>query len=1096
MSYVPPGRTITAYAWNFGTQGTPATGSGVMPSCTFGTADVHNVTLTVTDDLSNTATDTLAVTVFKGTLTLDTNRLLFPLEPASGANGASGNSVGKSTQDEPRSTTKTTTPTVDTPTVTLSHEVQPARTFFAPSRVRFRVEGTVNGRTYTKQYNLPGQPPETNVFEVEWDGTDNLGNRVPDGHYTAGASVYSKNSEEAQYKHDSSTQTITLATDTLPIALITVVTEAVDFGIGETIQFNASACYDPDDFVGLAPYSPDDFDVNAPNNGITHYEWDFGEGATPQTLSGPTASTASCTYSSAGEKTVTLTVLDNDGEQGQQVDPAQNPKAVLASAGVHIGGAVAILSADPNDARERTTNVAIIDSEYYSQIADPQIINTLANKTRKAKIVYETNEQRFGAFPRREITLEIGNDADPNNDPTLTYSLTPHTLGVRSTEWDGRFVAAPPEQRPDPPYGLFYAHIRLKISTDDDPDWEHNYVSEAHAITVDTWPIADAGGDQSVYVGDTVTFDGSGSRDPDGGDLRSYTWNFNADDQLTTPITVTDNTRNHAYGKADSYTVTLTVTDDEGRISPRKSTMTVAVSEIGVSISNADDSSVAIDTEYNHNVVGSVDRSSSANINYEITAGSGDAISELRLTLEIGNDTEASTKPTTSITKIERANANGEIARTGSFVWNGKRLATPLYGTQHAQIKLEVKLKNKTEWETMASRSDFHAINVGSLPVANAGEDRVVAIDTTKDLVIVPFDASNSTDPDDSAFAAATGGVTGWKWSFTGTDLTQDPGSDSATTETVDTPYRSAGTKMVTLTLSDKDTPALDDEDTAEITVIDVEIDDPTNNENVVLTTDTMIPMEVQGRFLPTIAGPHELNWEITVGGTTYTTITNDGQKGKIAINATGFPSNNNDFGPNNMKLTVTYKNITVAREQSVKVFFKRDGFENGASRTIIEPTGQVTFSVPNWYVFWKQTPANLGTHLYDARSTAYGYYSYGDKHFHLATAIQTIDDFGRTCIHEQQHMDDYQNWWVIPHGGYSIAHDSDGDYVPDALEGTLGFNLMVGNWDSNGDNRPDAEEPADAAEHKWNRQANVPGSGTDRARAYEQDWSKDGKQW
>lgn len=460
----------------------------------------------------------------------------------------------------------------------------------------------------------------------------------------------------------------------------------------------------------------------------------------------------------------------------------------------------------------------------------------------------------------------------------------------------------------------------------------------------------------------------------------------------------------------------------------------------------------------------------------------------------LGNDLD--TKLKTRVRKIVNAISGTELARTGSIDWNGKKAAAPLYGSHDARIKLKVMLKDKTQWETTVSRSGFHTINVGSLPVANAGEDRVVALDTTTDLVIVSFDASNSSDPDDSAFAAATGGVTGWNWSFTGTDLTQDPGSDSATTETVDTPYRTAGTKMVTLTVSDKDTPALDDEDTAEITVIDVAIDDPTNNENLVLTTDTMLPMEVQGRFLPTIAGPHELNWEITVGGTAYTTITNDGQKGKIAIGATGFPSNNNDWGPNNMKLTVTYQQITVSREQPVRVFFKRDGFENGSTRTILEPNEQVTFSVPNWYVFWKQTPANLGTHLYDARSTAYGYYSYGDNHFHLATAIQTIDDFGRTCIHEQQHMDDYQNWWVIPHGGYSIAHDSDGDYVPDALEGTLGFNMKVGMKDSNNDGEDDVEDPAIAAEHRWNRQANVPGSGTDRAMAYEQDWSMGGKQW
>ena len=260
--------------------------------------------------------------MFKSTLSVGGNRLFIPEAPPEGSGGASGESG-----------------TRITPTLALTYQVEPARTFFAPSRVRFRVEGMVDGTTYAKQYNLPGQPPETNLCEVQWDGTDNLGNRVPDGDYTVRASVYSKvDAEEPRYKHESAEHTITVDTNTRPVASITVVTEAVDFGVGETIKFDAKESHDPDDFTASAPYNPDDYDVNAPNNGITYYAWNFGEGATPQTLSGTTASTASCTYSSVGEKTVTLTVLDNDGEQGQQVDPAKNPKAVLASTGVAIGG--------------------------------------------------------------------------------------------------------------------------------------------------------------------------------------------------------------------------------------------------------------------------------------------------------------------------------------------------------------------------------------------------------------------------------------------------------------------------------------------------------------------------------------------------------------------------------------------------------------------------------------------------------------------------------------------------------------------------------------------------------------------------------------
>ena len=68
-------------------------------------------------------------------------------------------------------------------------------------------------------------------------------------------------------------------------------------------------------------------------------------------------------------------------------------------------------------------------------------------------------------------------------------------------------------------------------------------------------PVADAGINQTVYVDETVLFDGSGSSDPDG-TIMSWDWSFGDKEKAS------GKTTSHAYSESGNYTVTLTVMDN------------------------------------------------------------------------------------------------------------------------------------------------------------------------------------------------------------------------------------------------------------------------------------------------------------------------------------------------------------------------------------------------------------------------------------------------------------------------------------------------------------------------------------------------------
>ncbi|WP_135609692.1 PKD domain-containing protein [Methanococcoides sp. AM1] len=91
-------------------------------------------------------------------------------------------------------------------------------------------------------------------------------------------------------------------------------------------------------------------------------------------------------------------------------------------------------------------------------------------------------------------------------------------------------------------------------------------------LTINEGPVAVANGPSEVNEGDILSFDASGSYDPNGVEITSYEWDF-SDGTAASGLEVT-----HAYKNNGIYTATLTVTDDKG--ASASDTLTVTVNNV------------------------------------------------------------------------------------------------------------------------------------------------------------------------------------------------------------------------------------------------------------------------------------------------------------------------------------------------------------------------------------------------------------------------------------------------------------------------------------------------------------------------------------
>jgi PKD repeat protein len=320
-----------------------------------------------------------------------------------------------------------------------------------------------------------------------------------------------------------------------------------------------------------------------PDGTIVSYYWDFGDGNTG------TEDIVNHSYLKSGIYSVILKVIDDEGLMGSSVVAVmvrnRAPIAAITemTSIINENEEVAFDASSSNDVDgtivsyiwsfgDETAASGITVVHTYANSGLFNVTLTVIDDEGASGSVVQSIQVKNvdNILPEASISLNV-ETADINEAVSFDGSRSFDSDGnIVSYSWDFGDGKSATGAQVDHKYdrsGVFT--VKLTISDNDGAIVEKTSVITITNDVVNSPPVASfTKNSATVMQGESIYIDASESHDPDG-TIVSYTWDF-GDEKTATGVTT-----EHAYYESGIYTITLTVTDNDGVSSSMGAEITV-----------------------------------------------------------------------------------------------------------------------------------------------------------------------------------------------------------------------------------------------------------------------------------------------------------------------------------------------------------------------------------------------------------------------------------------------------------------------------------------------------------------------------------------